>query len=192
VGQDSTSSPDQQTSAEHLASQVSRWMRRAGSVAGVFTKFGFASVLHSVGLDRFLRRPDKPGVKVDAATAGLEIPVRLRLALEEIGATAIKVGQILSTRPDLLPPEYIQQLRKLQEEVPPFSFEQVREVVEQELGAPLEELFAEFDPEPLGSASLSQVHAAKLPDGPKVAVKVQRPGVMAAWLLYSTIRSGRL
>jgi len=105
------------------------------------------------------------------------MPVRLRLALEEIGATAIKIGQVLSTRPDLLPPDYIHELRKLQEEVPPFSFEQVQQILEQELGAPFEELFAEFDPEPLGSASLSQVHAARLLTGQKVAVKVQRPEV---------------
>lgn len=173
----STSSPEGQTSAEDRGSRTSRWMRRASYVAAVFVKFGFASVLHSVALDRFLRRRDKPGEKADAATAGLEIPVRLRLALEEIGATAIKVGQVLSTRPDLLPPDYIQELRKLQEEVPPFSFEQVEQILEEELGAPVEELFAEFDPEPLGSASLSQVHAAKLPNGRKVAVKVQRPEV---------------
>ena len=143
----------------------------------VFVRFGFASILHSVALDRFLRRRDKPGEKADAATAGLAMPVRLRLALEEIGATAIKIGQVLSTRPDLLPPDYIYELRKLQEEVPPFPYEQVQQILEQELGAPFEELFAEFDPEPLGSASLSQVHAARLLTGQKVAVKVQRPEV---------------
>ncbi len=173
----STSSPEGQSSTEDLGRRASRWMRRSSYVAAIFVKFGFASVLHSVALDRFLRRRDKPGEKADAATAGLETPVRLRLALEEIGATAIKVGQVLSTRPDLLPPDYIHELRKLQQEVPPFSFEQVQQILEQELGAPLEELFAEFDPKPLGSASLSQVHAAKLPNGRKVAVKVQRPEV---------------
>jgi len=177
VEPNSTSSPEGQSSTEDLGRRASRWMRRSSYVAAIFVKFGFASVLHSVALDRFLRRRDKPGEKADAATAGLETPVRLRLALEEIGATAIKVGQVLSTRPDLLPPDYIHELRKLQQEVPPFSFEQVQQILEQELGAPLEELFAEFDPKPLGSASLSQVHAAKLPNGRKVAVKVQRPEV---------------
>ena len=152
-------------------------MRRASYMIAVFVRFGFASILHSVALDRFLRRRDKPGEKADAATAGLAMPVRLRLALEEIGATAIKIGQVLSTRPDLLPPDYIYELRKLQEEVPPFPYEQVQQILEQELGAPFEELFAEFDPEPLGSASLSQVHAARLLTGQKVAVKVQRPEV---------------
>jgi len=178
VAPDSTSSPERKTFAEDLGSRASRWMRRAGYVTAIFVKFGFASIMHSVGLDRFLRRQDKQDGKVDAATAGLEMAVRLRLAVEEIGATAIKIGQVLSTRPDLVPQEYIQELRKLQEEVPPFPFEQAKAVIEAELGTPLEELFVEFAPEPLGSASLSQVHAAKLPSGEQVAVKVQRPGVV--------------
>lgn len=151
-------------------------MRRGGYVAAVFARFGFGSVLHALGLDRFLRRVDKDR-KPDAATAGLELPVRLRLAMQEIGPTAVKVGQALSSRPDLLPLQYVAELRQLENQMPAFSFEQARAIIEEELGAPLEELFAEFNPQPLAAASLSQVHQAQLPDGRKVAVKVQRPEV---------------
>ena len=104
-------------------------------------------------------------------------PQRVRLALEELGPTFIKFGQIMSTRPDLIPPSYIDELVKLQDTVPPAPWEQVREVIEQELQAPLEELFAFISEEPVAAASLAQVHHATLPDGTDVVVKVQRPGI---------------
>jgi ubiquinone biosynthesis protein len=95
--------------------------------------------------------------------------------LEEMGPTYIKLGQLLSTRFDLLPATYTTALARLQDDVDPFGFEQVREVVEGELGARLKDLFADFDPEPLAAASLGQVHRATLPNGRPVVVKVQRP-----------------
>ena len=101
----------------------------------------------------------------------------LCLALEELGPTFIKLGQILSTRPDLLPPPFVAELVRLQDRVAPFPFAEVRRQVEGELGAPLEELFATFEETPLASASLSQVHVATLPTGEEVVVKVQRPGI---------------
>ena len=95
-----------------------------------------------------------------------------------LGATFIKVGQIASTRPDLLPKPFIQELSRLQDSVAPFAFEQVRRCVESELGKPLDELFAEFEREPVAAASVSQVHRAVLPiDGTVVAVKVRRPDI---------------
>jgi ubiquinone biosynthesis protein len=105
-------------------------------------------------------------------------PVHLRLALEELGTTFIKLGQILSTRADLLPPEYLVELTKLQDAAPPVPFESIRQALETELGRPIEELFAEFDPEPLAAASIGQAHAAVLWDGTEVVVKARRPGVV--------------
>jgi predicted unusual protein kinase regulating ubiquinone biosynthesis (AarF/ABC1/UbiB family) len=100
--------------------------------------------------------------------------------LEALGPTFIKIGQMLSTRPDLAPPEYITALRRLQDKVAPADLEEIEAQIVSELGAPINKLFAEFDREPLGTASFAQVHAATLPSGRKVAVKVQRPGLAAA------------
>ncbi|HEX9128107.1 MAG TPA: AarF/UbiB family protein, partial [Gemmatimonadaceae bacterium] len=100
-----------------------------------------------------------------------------RERLVELGPAYIKLGQVLSTRPDLLPRPYIDELEHLQDEVPPMPFEQVEQTIEQELRARISRLFASFDPQPLGSASLGQVHAAELRDGRSVVVKVQRPNL---------------
>ena len=89
---------------------------------------------------------------VDEAVAKLDMPVRLRLALEELGPTAIKLGQVLSTRADLVPEAYLRELSHLQDRVPPSPFEEVQQVISEELGAPVEEVFREFDPEPRASA----------------------------------------
>jgi ubiquinone biosynthesis protein len=105
----------------------------------------------------------------------------LRRALEHLGATFIKLGQVASTRPDLAPPEIIAHLVKLQEEVRPFPFEQVKQIIEQDFSAPLERLFSEFERQPLAAASVAQVHRARTADGGEhVAVKVRRPSI-AAW-----------
>lgn len=102
---------------------------------------------------------------------------RLRLALQELGPIYVKFGQILSTRRDLLPPDIAEELAGLQDRVPPFPGEQARALVEQELGKPIDELFAAFDTEPLASASIAQVHAARLHDGAEVVAKIVRPGI---------------
>jgi ubiquinone biosynthesis protein len=99
------------------------------------------------------------------------------MALEELGPTFVKMGQIMSTRPDLLPVQFIRELEQLQDNVPPFDYAQVKETIETELGTPLEKVFKEFDETPLASASLGQVHRARFVDGEEVAVKVQRPGI---------------
>jgi ubiquinone biosynthesis protein len=103
-------------------------------------------------------------------------PRRVRLVLQELGPTAVKFGQWMSTRPDLLPLEYLVELEKLQDFVPPFPFYQVREVIREELGGEIEDFFDYFSPTVIASGSIAQVHKAKLKDGTMVAVKIQRPG----------------
>ena len=123
----------------------------------------------------------------------------LREAFNELGTTFIKLGQALSTRSDLLPPEYIAELGKLQDEVPPLPFEEMENVVIRELGKPASEIFSEFDPHPLASASIGQVYAGRLKNGIKVVVKIRRPDVakivdqdleilatMANWIMLHT------
>ncbi|MFO0453466.1 MAG: AarF/UbiB family protein, partial [Pseudomonadota bacterium] len=102
---------------------------------------------------------------------------RLRLALEELGPIFIKFGQALSTRRDLIPADIADELAKLQDRVPPFDGRLAREAIERALGKPVAELFASFDEQPLAAASIAQVHAATLPDGRAVIVKVLRPGM---------------
>lgn len=147
-----------------------RHLRRYREVAEVLARHGFAVFLDSLGLRGLLprrcRRAEGPGG-----------PVHLREALEELGPTFIKLGQVLSLRADLLPHDYVEELSRLQDRVPPQPFELSRTLIEQELGAPLSQLFRTIDAEPLASASLGQVYAAQLPGGEPVVVKVLRAGV---------------
>ena len=161
--------------AHGLTGLAAGWLRRGFQIAGILWRYGFGPALRSFGLARFL--PSTPEREPDVATAGMELPVRLRMACEEIGPVAIKLAQALASRPDLVPLEYAREFRRLQDHVPPFPFEEARRIVEGELHASLEELFAECDPEPAASASIGQVHFAVLPDGRRAAVKVQRPEV---------------
>ena len=134
-----------------------------------------AGVLLSHGWD-FLRNNGQRVVTASAPANGR--PLHLRQALEELGTTFIKLGQILSTRADLLPPTYMAELAKLQDSASPVAFKEIEEVLVTELGQPIEHIFAQFDPVPLAAASIGQAHAATLEDGTEVVVKVRRPGVV--------------
>jgi len=140
------------------------------------------AVLFRYGLDYFVERTKKVNIllkikKKPKNYKALTMPERLRLALEELGPTFIKFGQILSTRPDFLPPAFIKELEKLQDQVPPFGDSQVKAIIEQELNSPIEKLFKKFEMKPVAAASLSQVHKATLFSGKIVAVKIQRPNI---------------
>lgn len=141
----------------------------------VASKYGFGHTVERLGLSRFA--PKAQQAAVEAESAGLAAAVRVRMALEELGPTYVKLGQALASRADLFPEEFISELRKLQDEVPPISFDQARDVLEAELGAKIDELFETFDEEPAASASIGQVHDGVLKSGERVAVKVQRPDV---------------
>ena len=106
-----------------------------------------------------------------------ELPRRLRLAMENLSGAFIKLGQLLSLRADLIPKEYADEFSKLQDEVKPFKFEKVREIIESELKKPLSDIFLKFDSSPIAAASVGQVHKAMLNNGKIVAVKVQRPNI---------------
>lgn len=156
-----------------------RYLGRYREIAQVLIRHGFDSMVDMLGLRQLLSLPMRMARGARSAEH-LSPAEHLRLAAEELGPTFIKLGQMLSTRPDLLPPDYLRELAKLRDEVPPFPFAQAKEMIERELGAPLEELFASFEESPLAAASLGQVHGATLPDGTEVVVKVLRPNIHEA------------
>ncbi len=151
---------------------------RVRRVAEILAKNGLGVLIEQLGLTHFLptfwRRR---ATDADPEVVTLSIPERVRLTIEELGPTYVKLGQIMSSRGDLVPGEYIEQLAKLLDAVPPVPFEEIKFQIETELGAPLTELFATFDEQPVASASIGQVHRATLADGERVVVKVQRPGI---------------
>ena len=146
---------------------------RLTEIAQVAVRHGFGYFFERHKLTDLL--PGRRNGEVLEGTAS-ERGKHLRELLDELGPTFVKFGQLLSMRPDVLPPDIITELRSLQDDVRPFAYEDVERVIEEELGQPIERLFTEFDPIPLAAASIGQVHRAVLPNGHTVAVKVQRPG----------------
>ena len=150
---------------------------RYREIVSILWKYGFADVLRLVALQRFLGIEDATITLREEGLLSIPLPERVRLALEELGPTFVKFGQIVSSRRDLVTDEYHVELCKLQTEVPPLPSDEARSIIAEELGEPVAKLFKSFDEETIGSASIAQVHAARLPDGTPVAVKVQRPDI---------------
>ncbi|HSR36342.1 MAG TPA: AarF/UbiB family protein, partial [Desulfurivibrionaceae bacterium] len=161
----------------HLNRNI-RSIRRSRQIVRVLVKYGFDHILELVNLSHLVARGRRLLRRRNAEIAQLAPAERVRLALEELGPTFVKLGQVLSTRHDLLPQNYIRELAKLQDMAPSFPVEQVFEQLDQELGAGSASLYAEFDPVPLAAASIAQVHAARLATGERVAVKIRRPGIV--------------
>lgn len=157
---------------------AARDMGRLNQILGVFIRHGFGDSVRRLGLaDRLDRAGHALKWEHAADLARLEPPVQVRLAIEELGPTFVKLGQILAGRADLFGPEYIAEFEKLHSRVPALPLEQLRPQLREDLGGEPEDVFARFDTEPLAAASIAQVHRAQLKDGTEVVVKIRRPGI---------------
>ena len=150
-------------------------LQRLRQIANILSKHGFGFLVKRLNLTfhlpigrKIFRKKFRP---VESPAA------KMRLVMEELGTTFVKLGQLLSIRPDMIPPDYIKELSRLQDEVGTFDFREVEKQIQSELGRPASKLFQNFSRQPEASASIAQVHSAFLSTGEKVAVKVQRPGI---------------
>jgi ubiquinone biosynthesis protein len=164
-----------------MLKQTFRNIARVREIISILIKYGFEDIVVNSTLRNFVSenrrinwsRNEKP---VFESTRW----ERIRMVVEELGPTFVKLAQIMSNRPDMLPEPLIKEFEKLQDKVPPFSYQEVRRIIKEESGLELEEIYAEFNVEPLASASIGQVHMAKLHNGDKVVVKIQRPEAQEA------------
>jgi len=160
-------------------------LSRAREIASVLTSHGFQAVARSAGLGRYVDDEAEDGESPREVARADELleedesdaAARFRNVLEDLGPTFIKLGQILSTRPDILPPTFIEELQKLQDTVPPMEYEAVARQLERELGEDFSEYFETIEDEPMAAASIGQVHAARTADGEECVVKIQREGI---------------
>jgi ubiquinone biosynthesis protein len=142
-------------------------------IVGVFAKHGFHNIAERIKLGRFLIER-LSGTDSDRYSA----PQRLRMAFEELGPTFVKLGQVLATRPDLVPPEYVEEFSQLHDRVAPLPFDTIEKILKDYYGEAFSKHFQEVHPTPLGSASIAQVHRARLINGDDVVIKIQRPGII--------------
>lgn len=159
---------------------VVRDLHRLHEIASVLIRYGGGDIVRLLGMANVLERAGRIlHWQTTSEISRLEAPVRIRMALEELGPTFIKFGQMLATRVDMFPPAWISEFEKLHREVPPSDHELVREEFLKAWGRPPEEVFQEFNPAPIAAASIAQVYRARLMDGTDVVVKVRRPGIDA-------------
>ncbi len=161
-----------------IVTRTYRHVNRYRQILTVLFKYGFDELVDSLKIGQYV----EIGLQLIARKRGEQVETltraqRVRMVLEELGPTFVKLGQVLSTRPDLVPPDMVKEFEKLQKHVPPFPFARAREIIEAELHRPLHEVFERIDETPLAAASIGQVHRATLCDGDEVVVKVQRPGI---------------
>ena len=157
---------------------TARDLGRLHDIASILIRYGFGDMVRRMGLANALERAGRALHWSNAEEfAHLPPPARVRRALEEMGPPFVKLGQVLATRVDMFEPEWIAEFGKLQDSAPAAPWADIRQQLTEDLGAPPEEVFAAFDPEPLAAASIAQVHRARLEDGSEVVVKVRRPGI---------------
>jgi len=153
-----------------------RYINRLRQIVNVFIREGFGALVTRMNLDNVLPVAWRVKLLRSPSITRMTLPERLRRVVEGLGPTAIKFGQMLATRPDIIPEDIAEEMSKLQDRVPPKPFEEFKNEIERELGRSISEVFDDFDTEAIGSASLAQVYRAVL-DGKKVIVKIKRPGI---------------
>ena len=159
--------------------QAYRRLSRFRHILRVLFKYGFDTISLRERVPQAMKRLFMPWRKDETTeiAAKYSMPERLRMAFVELGPTFVKLGQVLAQRQDMIPPDFVHEFSKLQDNVPPFGMDLVRQQIRTELGRELEDVFSEFDEHPVGAASMAQGHLAKLKDGTEVFVKIQRPGI---------------
>lgn len=155
-----------------------RSIRRYWNIVRVLSAYGFDHILEMLGLSDMVARSKRLFRHDSSVIYRLTAAERMRLVLEELGPTFIKLGQLLSTRPDIVPSSFVREFEKLQDSVPSISFDELKVQVERELGGGIDQYYSEIDPVPLAAASIAQVHRARLCTGEDVVIKVRRPGVV--------------
>ncbi|MCB0378732.1 MAG: AarF/ABC1/UbiB kinase family protein, partial [Bdellovibrionales bacterium] len=147
-------------------------MGRLKKIVSVAVKYGFQDVAQRVKLQAYILQKSE-----SKEYSHLSLPQRVRMCFEELGPTFIKLGQLMATRPDVIPSDYIREFRILQDQVPPLAFSDIENVLEEQFPQGYKKVFSEFSEKAIGSASIAQVHRARLMDGTAVVVKIQKPGI---------------
>ncbi len=159
---------------------VVRDLHRLHEIATILIRYGWGDLVRILGMAHMLERAGSLlHWQTNTEISRLELPVRIRLALEELGPTFVKFGQLMATRVDMFPPAWIEELEKLHSHVPPADYAAIHAILTKAFGSPPEEVFTRFEAEPMAAASIAQVHRATLADGSPVVIKVRRPGIEA-------------